>query len=250
MQDAHGTPLRVQVAGIVRGRELDHEAIVELAAGALVIAWNVAAPWRLSLDRLEGIQHVDGLLTLYLQGGDVIELRGDVHVAAFAAQLADTIHVMPELTRGLRSLGSVRGTPGPAHDRWFAPMLAPRRAVVDVHDPVRQLALFDVQKLLRELDRAIAEIAAVNAPEGGARRRALEAALEEEAEPLFVVLERLGERAQALQESPIDQRLAEWRRWVRALHQVFSAADECWPRCAALLPRAVSTAAVGGPHAR
>ena len=75
----------------------------------------------------------------------------------------------------------------------------------------------------------------MNAPEGGAHRRALEAALEEEAEPLLAAIQRLGELAERVKASPVDTRLMEWRCWVDQLRTVFAIADERWMWCARVL---------------
>lgn len=235
MMQNGASSLQLRVAGIVRGVDIDRHAHVTVGDGALIIAWDAAAPWELWYEGLDGITVSDQLLTLYLHGGDVLELRSAENTATLASALLERVYTMPELTRGLRSLGSLRGSPGAAHDRWFAPLLSARRAVVGVADPMRQLNAFDATRLRSEYDRAIEEIAAVCAPEGGAYRRAVEAGMEEEAEPLFAVIAALGAQAARVGEGPADTRLLEWRRWVVQLQQVFAIADECWPSCSAVL---------------
>lgn len=235
MQSNGVTPVEVRVTGIVRGVDIDRRAQVHAGADALTIEWLAASPWELAYDGLEGVTSTDGVVTLYLNGGDLLELRAEHEEERLASQLLDTLHAMPEVTRGLRSLGSLRGSPGASHDRWFAPLLTSRRAVVGVVDPLRQIGAFDAPQLRAEFERAIAEIAAVNAPEGGAHLRALEAAMEEEAEDVYAAIARLGEQADRVRESPADTRLLEWRRWVEQLRTVFTVADERWQGCARVL---------------
>lgn len=221
----------VRVVGLVRGRNIDKGAEAELQQDALVLTWHEpAAPWRISLSGIDGVVHRTRDATLYLADGDVLELTGDDRVRTMALQLLDHACVMPELTRGLRSLGSLRGAPGPAHDAWFAPLLAARRSVEGVSDPQRQLALLDAGALARGMEAAMGEIAALVRPGNAAAQRAIEAAIEEAAEPLVVALDRLAGAGDRLRGSSPDTVLVDWRRWVGALREVYAAADEAWGR--------------------
>lgn len=221
----------VRVVGIVRGREINALADVSLESEAIVFTWENATPWRLALDGLDGVAHSASQLSLYLVRGDVLELSGDESLRAIALQLVERGCTMPELTRGLRSLGSVRGTPGAAHDAWFAPLLAARRAVHGVTDAKRQVALIDAGELARAMEGAMQELAALTAPGDVARQRAIEAALEEESEGMFVAFARLALAADTLSGSASDTLFVDWRRWVGALREVFTAADDAWGRC-------------------
>ena len=223
------------VVGIVRGREIDARAEVELDGPTLVIFWSRATPWRLALEGIDGASIGDRQLTLYLASGDVLDLTGDDGLRVLGMQLMDRASVMPELTRGLRSLGSRRGTPGTAHDAWFAPLLSARRAVEGVSDPLRQVELLDAPRLTETITRVISELAAIRAPTDAAMQRGIEAALEEDAEPLFAALQRLELAADALRGSAPDSRLADWRRWVEMLRGVFAAADESWAKASEVL---------------
>jgi len=225
----------VRIAGIVRGREIDAAARLSLDVSALAIEWRDAAPWRLAFEGIDGLA-LDGMhLTLYLDSGDVLDASGDESMRAFGAQLIDRACAMPELTRGLRSLGSVRGSPGASHDAWFAPLLSVRRAVEGVSDPLRQLALIDATLLHTTLNGVISQLAAVRAPTDAPMQRAIEAMLEEEAEPVFTAIARMGLAGEALRGGALDTRLADWRRWVESVRAVFAAADEAWPMCARVL---------------
>lgn len=221
-----------RVVGIVRGREIDARAVLELEDDALVIRWTRAAPWRLALEGLDGVSQRASQTTLYLSTGDVLELNGDDGLRILGSQLLDRACAMPEVTRGLRALGSLRGTPGSAHDAWFAPLLSARRAVDGVSDPLRQLALMDATQLAEAMVKVIAALAAVRAPTDVPHQRAIEAVLEEHAEPLFAAIARMALAADVLHGSALDTRLSDWRRWVRSVREVFAAADESWESAA------------------
>jgi hypothetical protein len=231
--------IRTRVIGIVRGRELDAMATAALAGHSLVLSWDNAAAWKLDLDGLDGVMPRPNQLTLYLSSGDVLELTENELLRQLGANLLDRACTVPELTRGLRSLGSLRGTPGPAHDRWFAPLLAARRAVAGISDAERQVALVDAAHIAQHLRRVMSEIAKEMAPTHAAMQRAIEASLHEESEALFAALERLALAADVLRTSALDTRLVDWRRWMGALREVFIAADEAWPRCGAVINNGV-----------
>lgn len=236
-------PLAVRIVGIVRGREIDAPAVVTLDHAAVVLEWQEAAAWRLDLDGIEGIASGPSSLTVYLRNHDVLELTGDEALRSFAMAVQDQACTMPELTRGLRSFAAVyRGGAGrqatvtlesasplqQAHDVWFAPLLAARTAVHGVSDPARQVALMDGTALIEAMTEAAARIAAALAPGDPAERRAVEAAIEDEASALFAALSRLRIAGDAVRTGETDTRFADWRRWVDAARATFAAADEAW----------------------
>ena len=165
----------------------------------------------------------------------LLELSGDDQLRALGLQLLDRACAMPELTRGLKSLGASRGMPVAAHDRWFAPLLAARRSVEGVSDPARQVLLLDPATLTKDIERAIAEIAATTAPGDPAEQRAVEAALEEEAATVFRAIESMGLAGDAVRGGALDTRIADWRQWVETVRGVFAAADDAWAGIAAEL---------------
>lgn len=220
----------VRLLGMVRGREINAVAVAELHADALTIAEPGAKLWRLPWSAIDGLVQTATQLSLYLADGDVLELSGDESVRTLALQLTDHACTMPELTRGLRALGSRRGAPGAAHDAWFAPLLEVRRAVNGVSDARRQLALVDAGQLHASMLRAMSALAALTAPGDSARQRAIEAAIEEESQGMFEALDRLALTGEALRGTAPDTLLLDWRRWASALQDVFVAADEAWER--------------------
>jgi len=226
--------LPVRVVGIVRGRDVDAGADLSLDHDALVLDWADAAAWRLALDGIEGIATSTASLTVYLRDHDVLELTGSEALRPFALAVMDRACRMPELTRGLKSLGAPRyGTHGAsvlqsAHDTWFAPLLAARRAVHGVSDPQRQAALMDGAALSSALTESAARIAALVSPADAAEQRAMEAAIEDEAAELFTALGALQAAGETVRTGETDTRLADWRRWVAAVGAVFAAADDAW----------------------
>jgi hypothetical protein len=228
-------PVQARVVGIVRGREIDTVAAVTLERDDLVLGWHDAAPWRLSSSGIDGLTVGPSSLTVYLVGNDVLDVSGNEQLRALGLLLLDRACAIPELTRGLKSLGSARGTPAPAHDCWFAPLLAARRAVEGISDPARQVMLLDAGALADACARALAEIAAAAAPGEPAGQRAIEAAVEEEAEPVFAAIDMMGVAGEALRGGALDTRIADWRRWVDTVRAVFAAADEAWPGIASEL---------------
>ncbi|MEI6740019.1 MAG: hypothetical protein WCK74_06870 [Gemmatimonadaceae bacterium] len=253
-----GVPERtpVRIVGLVAGQSLDAMAQVQLTDTAVVLRWVQGAPWEVALDHLDGVAiSADAdtpRLTLYFSGGDLLELSGDRGVRLLGAQLMDRACTLPELTRGLTALGSPRGrsraaaeqpvAPEAAQDAWFAPFLSARRAAHGVRDPLRQLTLLDAQRLADGVADVIAELAVIRAPGGSAEaqatRRAIEAMLEEAAEPVFAALDRMGLAADALQGSASDTRLLDWRRWVETLQAAFVALDAAWEPAARVIAAA------------
>lgn len=225
-----GARLTVRVEGNVGGQRIDRGAEVEIADDALVFSWHQAAPWRVSLDGIDGVDAKARECTLYLANGGSLTLTGSEAVRALAAEISARTCVVPELTRGLRTFGSLRGAPGAVHDAWFAPLLAARRAVEGECNIERQLAVMDAPRIAQAMHDAMTQIAVIAAPGDAATQRAVEAAIEEEAEGMFGMLAGLSAAAERLAGARPETRIADWRRWVRALGDVYTAADEAWGR--------------------
>lgn len=227
----------VRVVGIVRGREIDRPARFSVEEGEVLLAWLDATPWRLAFDGIDGMASGASSLTLYLRDHDVLEITGDETLRPVALRLTDRACRMPELTRGLRGFGAVRAdrTKQEAHDRWFAPLLAARRAVQEVRDPTRQVALMDGRTLADEMLRAISAIAATQAPNDAAEQRALEAAMEDEATALFAALRTMAIAGDAVRVGASDSRFADWRRWVDTVRTMYGEGDEAWAGIGELL---------------
>ena len=230
MESGASARVTVRVEGTVGEQRIDRGAEVELQDDAIVFAWHQAAPWRVSLEGLDGVDYKTRECSLYLANGDVLTLTGSEQVRMLAAEISERTCVVPELTRGLRAFGSVRGAPGAVHDAWFAPLLAARRAVEGECNIDKQLAVMDASRMTTAMHDAMNQIAAIAAPGDPATGRAVEAAIEEEAEAMFAMLQRLSLAAEQLRSGQARTRIADWRRWVRALGDVYAAADEAWGR--------------------
>ena len=87
---------------------------------------------------------------------------------------------------------------------------------------------FDPDRLNRALDAYLAQLTARHADARPAARRAFAAQAEEVAEPLRAAITDVRRKASAAASPSADERVASWRRWSRALHGLFAAADHCW----------------------
>jgi hypothetical protein len=144
---------------------------------------------------------------------------------------------LPEVTRGLRGLGSRRGSPGSDHDRFFAPLLAPLRRAREAAERAapgwpRAAAFagaFDPPRMAAELRDTLAALATERWPESAPDRRALEAELHDLAEETLEGLDTLGAGTARLRDADDDEtREGAWRAWRTALVRAFAAADRCW----------------------
>ncbi len=233
-----GTGAPTHLIGLWRGREVDTDATVSFTSGSLVFAGADGRLLRVRLEVLDGCR-LDGLrATLYATGGDVLEvaISADEARAVLRAAL-DAATRVPELTRSLRFVGRSTANHDAAHDRWFGPLLARRRAIVGISDPLRQLAQFDVDGLQAELERALLELSAQRTGGDAPRARALEALLEEQTEGVRTALGRVALATTALQGSDADSRLADWRVWIGAVRVLFRDADDAWPSLQETLQR-------------
>ena len=228
MGEAGGTPVAVTISGTLGGAALDGtgtvsvgDDVVELRSASRVTALDMAA--------MEGIAYRDSRLTVYLRGGETVEVSGTARLAAVAREIAAQVCTLPELTRPLRSLGSRRGRLGVDHDRFFSPLLAARRRGERAGDQRARLRAFDGAAMSAALDAAIADFAKARFPRRAPDRRALEAELLEISAPLRTALEALdifGRRA--MEEGSEDTVFVRWRSWCTAVREVFDRADRCW----------------------
>jgi hypothetical protein len=147
--------------------------------------------------------------------------------------VADEAYALPEVTRALRAFGARRGLPGSDHDLFYAPLLGPLRRARDhvaraTGRPWEAAGAVDAAAVERDVRAALADLAARHAGPRPPDRRALEAELEETAEPLFAALAALGDAARALAAAEPGERPGAWRAWAAALGRAFAAADGAW----------------------
>jgi hypothetical protein len=227
----------VRVRGTLRGSAIDDDGSVRLVEDVVSIHVN-DREHTARVDRLDGVVWDSPSLTLHV-ARDVVALSGHAGLEPLGAQIVSSALVLPELTRTMHGLGSRRGRPGADHDRFFAGLLAARRAAEGIAEIEARLAAFDAGRLAGSLTTLLGELAAERYPASAPDRRALEAELLEHAERLFAAIEALGEAAARVRESANERRLARWRDWTWSAHRVFEEADRCW---IAALP-ALTTAA-------
>jgi len=225
-----------RVVGLWRGREIDVHTAVRRDHQSLLFEQDATLVLRVPLDTLDGWHILDSHALLYARGGDVLDMTLEHDGARAVLRSAlDEASSMPELARSLRAMGGTGGGNPAAQDRWFAPLLAMRRTLVGVSDPLRQVALFDVDRMHDELARALEELAAQRVGGDLPRTRALEAMLEEQTEGVQAALARVALAGVTLAGSAPDSRLADWRQWVHEVRALFRRADDAWPAIAQVL---------------
>jgi hypothetical protein len=225
----------VRVVGAGDATVVVADRAVVVRAGDRELAFPIA-----SLDGVRAPRGDERALAIHA-GGRVIELAPHDDAAdafdAFVRAVVREAFALPEVMRGLRAYGSRRARPGADHDRFFAPLVTPLRALRAAHDRAsggaaawRACEALDATRAGAELRAALAAIAAERHRESAPDRRALEAELEDEAEELFARLDALTAAAQRLHTAPDAERVAAWRAWTAALTATFDAADRCWSR--------------------
>jgi hypothetical protein len=216
----------VHVRGTLRGASFDADGAVRLV-DELVSIHVADREHTTRIDRVDGVVWEAPVLTVHV-ARDVVELSGHAALQSFGAQIVSAALVLPEFTRTMRGLGSRRGHTGADHDRYFAGLLAARRAAEGFVEPESRLAAFDPRRLTQAITTLLGEMASERYPESAPDRRALEAELLEHAERLYGALDALGETADQVRASGNAVRLARWRDWTWAVLRVFEEADRSW----------------------
>lgn len=239
------------VRGLVRGAELagegslgvgSHELEIRVQDGGVHARAEPPRPrtLRFPFHLVEGVRYRDGELSLYLAGGDVLELSGTPALAAATEELISQASALAEVTRPLRALGSHRANPGADHVRFFAPFLGARRRAERATALHGRLDAFAAVALRRAVAEALRELAVTRFPESAPERRALEAELSELAEPLAASVDALEAMATAVRRSDEETRLIAWRGWAAAVRDLFACADRSWMAIAPVLAAAGS----------
>lgn len=221
------TAVRIGRTNLGEGRVvLDDESIYVIVRGSAD-----DHPVRVSFDALESVVVAGEELTLALRDGSRIVLvsAGGTRIAS---DLLTRCHALPEFTRALRTLGSRRGMRGrresaPAEQhRFFAPLLDARRLAGTATAPAATIAAFDGTALCKAITAALGEFVAERHAEPGPERRALEAELEEIAEPLVLAIQALSDAGTGARAAIDDLKL--WRVWAGQLRSTFEVADRVW----------------------
>lgn len=221
-----GRTIRIETRDAVAGEDAERHtagpAVVRRSGPRL--QWPVAS--------LDGVRYREGELTVFVRNGDILEITGPARLTAVAEAIEADAQALGEMTRGLRALGARRrgASSGSEQTRFFKPLLQARRAV---ESPKRgrspdQLAAFDADVLRESVGAAVAELATARYAASPPHRRALEAELEECAEPLLDGISSLARAADGVRGAPDDTRLVLWRAWAAEVQQLFERADRCW----------------------
>ena len=135
---------------------------------------------------------------------------------------------LPELTRGLRALGSARHDARALQHVFFQPLVDALRKAADARDADGKLKAFEARELARHLDRVLERIVSEWPDARTSARRAVRAQLIERVGPYADALDGLAVRAAGLRDASEGERLTAWRDWTAQLVTVFSCADRSW----------------------
>jgi hypothetical protein len=191
-------------------------------------------------DSIIGVAMGDGSVVITCRDGRALVVSTK-DASLFRLRVLAACRALPEVTRALRALGSRRGARGTRRSptdkeaRFFAPLIAARRASMETRDAGGVIAAFGARRLAQEIAATILDFAAVKAAGHPARRRALEAELSDATDQLSVALNDLEQLA-ALAVSDVDD-LGRWRAWASAVQHVFEAADRSWVSIEPVLSR-------------
>lgn len=176
-------------------------------------------------------------LTLF-RGGESLVISGSRDLNRAWGVVVERACTLPEMTRGLRSLGTSRGGSAQLQTRFFGPLLMARRRLLEPEALEWRVSQFDATALSQRLAATIRELALDRFPESAPDRRALEAELGEALEPLSATLDVLAQATLRVRAEGDGQRFVAWRAWTRQLRRVFLEADRAWGSMA----RALQTA--------
>src|SRR5689334_4948329 len=123
----------VHLRGTLRGTEVDTDASVRLLDDVVSVQFD-GREYAARVDRIDGVVWEPPALVLHV-GRDAVELTGHAALHSLGSEITAAALALPELTRTMHSLGSRRGLPGADHDRFFAGLLAARRAAEGFGEP-------------------------------------------------------------------------------------------------------------------
>lgn len=218
---------RVTLGGLLRGRELEGEAMVTVDAESISLD-TARGRISLALAQLEGIRVPGDVLELYLSTGDVIQLEQAPDLNALATEISGSVCAIPEMTRSLRALGAGSLAAGEEHDRFFGPLLEARLIAERAPNLVALRAAFDAGALHASMEQVLEEIATERYPREAGERRALRAELTDHAHELFARFAELERAEAALGACDDSERFVRWREWQSVLRHLFRSADESW----------------------
>ena len=224
---------------IVTGRWKEHQiaqgGTLQGNAKAIELALMDGTLLEIPLPSLTDATWRDATLTLF-HAHDHLELRGGG--AALAKAWALIVHNacgLPEMARGLRTLGTNRGGPAELQKKFFGPLLIARRQLAEPEAIDWRVARFDGTSLRERLKAVLMEIARERYPDQAPHRRALEAHLLEAAEPLLAQLSAVDGAATLVRTGADGTRFIAWRRWAHEVQSAFRESDRTWAAVVATL---------------
>jgi len=149
---------------------------------------------------------------------------------------------LPELTLSLRSLGSSRAGASAEQAQFFSPLLDARKRAASAKSTSEVVGAFSVARLGAALEETLRALAATRFPDRPPARRAFEAELVDDAQPLYAALRALRDAMPAAATAISDE---SWQRWLAALRAVFESADRTWRAMEAALGRVPPTRKTG-----
>lgn len=234
---AEGRWSRRAVADAVTLFVEEREVVVRIEASGDELSAPLAA--------LGGASWRGGVLSLHLAGDDLRLFEGEGLDRAWHALTLRTC-TLPEVTRGLRALGTRHARLGDAHARFFSPLLQARRRLEGDEPMDWKVAGFDPAVLEERIRATLATLAMERHGERAPHRRALEAGLLDASEPLLHQLARVAEAARVVHEVDDARRFIAWRSWAAQVRLLFVQADRSWTAIA----RVLSDAEHDAPGAR
>ena len=199
-------------------RLLDDALLLEHGGGVRVI----------ELASLVGIETGDDQVTLWHVDTGALAFTAPGRAAEIARAVADVACHVPELTAGLRALGSPRALPGSDHDLYFAPLLSARRAAHAAPQPAGRLAAFDGVAIASAMDDALLAFSSARFPRSAPDQRALLEELRERSAPVRHALGRVDDAATAVRADSGRERFRRWGEWLGSVRTAFERADDGW----------------------
>jgi hypothetical protein len=232
MRDQSRGPFEFRSAHLGRTSFGSGSVVVDDDALTIVVPSSDERSVRIRLSIIHGLSTTDtNTLDLELRDGTRLVVESD-RVDELRSAVLEGCRALPEVTRALRALGSRRGhrherETGPdEQQRFFAPLLAARRAATSASTPAATIAAFNASALDAEIHAALRLFATERFGAAASARRALEAELVDLVEPLHEVLDALAAAA-AYAVGDVDD-LRRWRAWSAQLHVTFEVADRVW----------------------
>lgn len=223
-EDQNGATAAVRVGRRALGSA---SVLVDADALTVVLTGDTKKTMRLPLTAIAAIALETDGLHIVLADGKALTLGGE-SAPVIHDRIGGRCRAIPELTRGLRALGSSRAgaTALEEQHRFFAPLLMARGGALRARAAADALAAFDARVLRAAIDDTLREFVTARFRSEGPHRRALQAELDDATEALRAALNELATAAGEAQTNADD--FVRWRRWATQLRVTFEIADRAW----------------------